>query len=245
MVEFILIFVTLATAVVGTATAANRNIKIALITLAVATSVGTLVQTVSTNRENEINKKLIVSLVQASNPPEYFSHDLVKAIDPLLDEKSLFVSGQTVFKDTGERILAIGDGRTNTDELAGLLYISKKAMNPIYYAYAIDGDVGKPVSDLIGLKWVKCQDHWEECINELSAVSKIAMEIAPIEVVQTTATMDSNDLTFRLESGEHYAGRPIIVEFNKTFIESLYGIPAIERGRMILSQGQSYILDQL
>ena len=156
IIEFILIFITLAVAVAGVVSNPSKQIKALIITLAFVASIGTVIKTVSTANENEINKKLIVSLVQASNPPQYFSHDLVKAINPFLENSHKFISEQTVLEDSGERILTIKDSSSSTDDVTGVLYISKKSMNPIYYSYAIEGNISLPIKDLLNNKWTDC-----------------------------------------------------------------------------------------
>ncbi len=69
-VKFILIFVTLAVAMAGTVSNPSRRSKTIIIVIAFVTSIGIVLKTGSTANENEMNKKLIVSLVQASTPPE-------------------------------------------------------------------------------------------------------------------------------------------------------------------------------
>ncbi len=245
IIEFILIAVTLIVAVMGVLSNPSNKIKGSIILLAVITSVGTVIKVTSTSKENEINKKLVVSLVQASNPPIYFSHDLVKIIAPLIKEDKLFVSGQTVFEETGERILTMKSICSNSDNIAGVFYISKKAMNPVYYAYAIDGDIKQELNKLLKNKWTDCNSHWNDCINELSAISKLALEIAPIEVNETTSSMNSDSLVFSISSQNLFQEKPIKIILDKNFIEGLYGLSSVERGIRILEEGQSYVIDKL
>ncbi|MCF7982626.1 MAG: hypothetical protein K9K86_11635 [Pseudomonadales bacterium] len=129
IIEFVLISVTLGAAILGTSTDPSRNIKIAIISLAALTSIATGYKSYLDAKENNVNKKLIISLVQSSNQPSYFSHDLVKKLSPLFKKTNMYVSGQTIFEDTGERIFTLSN--TETDDTRGILYISKKAMNPV------------------------------------------------------------------------------------------------------------------
>lgn len=88
--------------------------------------------------------------------------------------------------------------------------------------------------------WEDCELHWNQCINELSAISKLALEIGPYEVSETTSSLDSETLTFEIESSE---GLKIVL--NRDFIEGLYSISAAERGLKILTKGQNYLIDSL
>lgn len=243
--EFILISVTLVVAIIGTLSNQSKTVKGVIIGLAVVTSIGTSYKTVSTARENEVNKKLIASLVQASNPPEYFSHDLAKQFATLLEPTNLYVSEQKVFKETGEMILTFRNSESSPDEIAGVLYISKRDMNPIYYIYAIDGDIKKELAKKIDRKWTNCDVHWNDCVIELSAISSLAFKIAPIEINRTTASMDAETLSFTLESNAIYRGKPVTVVHERQLIESLYGLNPLERGKRILEAGQMYILNNL
>ena len=234
IIEFIFIAVTLIVAILGLVSSPSNKVKGVLIGLAIITSMGTIIKTISTSQENEINKKLVISLVQASNPPTYFSHDLVKVISPLIEKDKMFVAGQTVFEETGERIFTIKNTNSKTDNITGVFYLSKRKMNPVYYAYAIDGDIGKVLEGLLEKKWTDCKSHWNDCINELSAISKLALQVAPIEINQTTSSFDHDSLTFSILSQEAFQGEPIEIVLNKKFIEGLYGLSPVERGIRIL-----------
>jgi hypothetical protein len=244
-IEFILIAVTLIVAITGVLSNPTNKIKGVIIGLAVITSIGTTIKTISTSKESEINKKLVISLVQASNPPAYFSHDLVKVISPLIEKDNMFVSGQTVFEESGERIFTMKNADSKTENTLGLLYLSKRDMNPIFYAYATDGDIQKEVELKLQNKWTDCKSHWNNCLNELSAISKMALEIAPIEIDQTTSSMDSDTLTFSIYTQDLYQGKPIEIILDKRFITGLYGLPPVERGIKILEEGQSYVINKL
>ena len=192
---------------------------------------------------NEVNARLIGTLVQASHPPEYFSHDLVRVIGPLFENSGQVISGQTIFEDRRERILTLR--RLDGDaDVSGVLFLSRKRLNPIFYEYAVKGDMAKPVRDYLNERWTDCTEHWIECMTELSGISRFAMGIAPIEVNETTENM-TEDLTFSLESSELYRGSPIRIEFEQRFIETLYGLPPSERGAKILFAGQEAIINQL
>ena len=245
IVEFILISVTLAAAVLGTVSSPSRKAKAALIGLAVVTSLATGYKAYDTARESRINKKLVIALVQASNPPQYFSHDLVEQLSPLLDEHDQYVAGQTVFEDSGERIFTLKNEGSMLDSVTGVIYISKRNMNPIYYAYAIDGDVKRELNKVLKESWSSCNNHWNRCIQELAAISKIALEVAPIEVRETVSEMDSESLSFQLTSDQTFNGAPISIKFDRKFIESLYGLPASRRGIRILEEGQTYVISNL
>ena len=244
-VELILILITLLAAIAGTISSPSGRIKAIIIGLAVIASIGTIVKTLDAARKSKINENLIASLVHASNPPEYFSHDLVKFIAPLLEKSGHFVSGQTVFKDSGERILILGKSEDNPDNPSGVLFLSRRQMNPIFYEYAIEGDMTKPLSNHLNQQWTDCSDHWNACFAELWGIGKLAMEIAPINVEETTAEMTQDPLSFSLVSSETYRDRPIRIELEKEFIESLYRLSPAERGLKILTAGQLEIADQL
>ena len=241
-VDLILVLVTLCAAIVGTATNPSRRIKIAIVGLAALTSVGTLIKAAESTNRDRINRRLIVALVQASNPPEHFSHDLVRALSPLLGESSQFVSQQIV-DDDGERILVlatIDDG----SEPSGILYFSPKQMNPVFYEYAVDGEIERPLKDHLNYSWTDCHEHWDECLAELSAIAHFAMDIAPIEVTGVTASM-SDDMSFVLTSTNEWQGRPIEIAFDSVFIENLYGLSPSDRGLRILNAGQEQVIDGL
>lgn len=243
IIEFILIGVTLGAAILGTASDPSKKTKIAIISLAVMTSIATGYQSFSNAKENTINKKLIIALVQSSNQPTYFSHDLVKKLSPLFKEEKKYVSGQTVFEGSGERIFTLNN--EHNDELSGVLYISKKAMNPVYYAYAVDGSIDVELKKILSDKWTNCEDHWSQCINELSAISKVAFEIAPIEITGTTATLNSDTMTFQISSIETFRDEVISIKIEREFIESLYNLNPIDRGLKILNKGQLYVVENL
>ncbi len=246
LVEFILISVTLGAAILGTISNPGRNIKIALISLAILASIATLIKTSSTAKENSINKKLIIALVQASNPPLYFSHDLVKELSPLVKSSyKKYVSGQTIEEDSGERIFMFSDVNGDSDDVTGLLYVSKKAMGPVYYAYATGESVGDQLNEILSSKWADCHSHWNQCLNELSAISKMALELAPIAISETTSSMDGSPPTFEIVSDEAFQGEPIKIVLGQEFIESLYGLNSLDRGLKILQESQKYIIDHM
>ena len=242
-VEYVLILVTLLAGVVGTVSNPSGRVKVLIISLAIVTSLGTVIKTLEAARKDRINEKLVVTLVQSSNPPEYFSHDLVKFINRILEKSGQLVSGQTVFEDRGERILTLANSADKT-EISGILFFSRKQMNPIYYEYAIDGDLTTPLSTHLNQSWSDCTDHWDACFAELSAIGKLAMEIAPVEVAETTPEL-TEDLLFSLISSETYHGEPIRIELDKEFIESLYQLPPGKRGVEILMAGQQKIIGQI
>lgn len=117
-------------------------------------------------------------------------------------------------------------------------------MNPIFYEYVVEGDMKKPVQEYLNERWTDCTEHWSECMLELSAISKMAMDSAPIEITETTANM-TEDLSFSLESSDLFRGSPFRINLDKMFIESLYGLSPIERGAMILFAGHDAIISQL
>ena len=242
-IDIVLILVTFMAVVAGTVSNPSRRVKAAIISLAIVTSIGTAVKTLDSASKNEINARLIGTLVQASNPPEYFTHELVRALGPLFEETGQYISGQTVYEETSERIITLSDFG-NDEYVGGILFLSHKQMNPIFYEYAVDGDLTKPVADHLDTQWTDCNEHWTDCILELRGISKHAMEVAPIDVYETTAAMKA-DLTFSLESSELFGGRPIRIELDRKFIESLYGLAPSERGAKILDAGHEAIIDQL
>ncbi|GAM59476.1 hypothetical protein JCM19231_2429 [Vibrio ishigakensis] len=237
-VEFILIGITLAMAVLGTFSNPSSGTKLTIIALAVLTSIATGYKTYSNAEENRINKRLIITLVQSSNQPVYFSHDIVKELSSVLENTNQYVSGLTLFEDTGERIFHLENNQTMN--ASGLIYISKKAMNPVYYAYATEQSIKLELEKIVASPWTDCELHWNQCINELSAISKLALEIGPYEVSETTSSLDSETLTFEIESVQ---GLKIVL--NRNFIEELYGLNPAERGLKILTEGQNYVVENL
>ena len=242
-IEYFLILVTLLAVIVGVVFSPSRPVKAVIVCLAIASSVGTAIKTSGTAREAEINRKLVTTVVHASYPPEYFSHDLVKNIAPLLKESGQVVSRQLIDKGSGERILTLA--KTEDDsEVSGVLFFSRNQLNPIVYQYVIGGDVAKPLSTHISQSWTDCHDHWNACFAEMLAISKFAMEIAPIGVEETTATF-TEDLLFSVTSSETYRGAPIRIDLDKKFIGSLYGLPPDKRGARILAAGHQRVISKL
>ena len=240
-VDVILVLITLFAAIVGTVANPSHRVKAAIIGCAAMASVGTIIKTIDNARQDQINRRLIVTLVQATNLPEYFSHELVTFINPLLDKTGQFVSGQTV-RDSGERVLVLkkdGEG-----DITGALFLSRKQMNPVLYEYAVEGDVANPLRSHLSHSWSDCVDHRNECLEELSAISKLAMDIAPIDVQETTAAM-TDGLSFSLTSSEAFRGSPIRIELDKAFIETLYGLRPDQRGVRILNAAEARVIDQL
>jgi hypothetical protein len=162
-----------------------------------------------------------------------------------LDYSYQLISRQTVFEDSGEQIFTIQNSSFNADDVTRVLYIAKKPVNPIHYSYTIDGKISLPIKNPLNNKWTDCFKHWNKCVNELSAISRIAMEVAPVAVETTTVNMNSENLSFSLVSTEKHRETTITIKFKKEFIESLYGLPPLERGLRILSEGQSYIVSKL
>lgn len=97
-VEFILIAITLAMAVLGTFANPSSGTKLIIIALAILTSITTGYKTYSNAEESRINKRLIITLVQSSNQPAYFSHDIAKELSSVLENTNQYVSGLTLFK---------------------------------------------------------------------------------------------------------------------------------------------------
>ncbi|MGF1734199.1 hypothetical protein [Photobacterium satsumensis] len=237
-VEFILITITLSMAVLGTFSNPSSGTKLTIIALAVLTSIATGYKTYSNAEENRINKRLIITLVQSSNQPVYFSHDIAKKLSSVLEKTNQYVSGLRLSEETGERIFLLKSNES--EDISGIIYISKKAMNPVYYAYATEQDLEPALEKIIASTWTNCELHWNQCTEELSAISKVALEVGPYEASETTSSLDSETLTFELESTE---GLKIVL--NREFIESLYNISSADRGLKILSKGQSFVVDSL
>ena len=237
-VELILILVTLFTAIAGTISNPSGRIKMAIIGLAVLASIGTFVKTLNTVRENEINKRLIVTLVQASNIPTYFAHDLVVEVGSLLKKEKTgqFVSRQIVYEDSGERILVL-EKSENHAGVSGVLFFSRKQMNPIFYEYAIAGDLAKQLRVHMEKRWTDCNDHRTECLQELNAIGRLATEILPVAVNDEFSAGMNDDLSFRL-IGSYAQGGPICFELDGEFIKTLYQLPPSERGAKLLSTAQ-------
>ena len=249
IIEIILIVATLLAAIIGTISNPSARVKAMIIGLAVVMSIGSVIEVQEAARRSEeaarkgkIDERLIATLIHASNPPEYFSHEFVKAANRILENSDQFVTSQTVSEDNGERILTI---KPEVDtENSGVLFFSRENMNPIYYEHVVGGDITNSISIHMDKSWSDCINQWNECFSELAALSKAAMEIAPITVYETAAQMNE-DLTFSLSSAETYGGNHIRIEFDKAFIESLYQLPPGKRGLRILTTGQEQVIDQL
>ena len=244
MVEFTLVLVTLVAAIVGTISNPSGRVKAGIIGLAVIASIGTYYKVLDTARKNDINEKLIITLVQASSQPEYFSHDLVKFINPLLEETGQVVSNQIVSEKSSERLLILKKESSDDSDISGVLFFSRKQMNPIFYEYAIEGDMTKPLREHLNQSWTNCDVHWNECFNELRGVGTQATEISPIKVDEYTAGL-TTDLSFSLVSSETFRGTPIRIQLDRAFITDLYGLTPSERGVRILIEAQKQVIDQL
>ncbi|MFK7944341.1 MAG: hypothetical protein AB8B85_15705 [Paracoccaceae bacterium] len=242
-VELILILITLLAAVAGTVGNPSRPLKMGIIGLAVLTSVGSVVTFLDAERRAERNARSITALVQAIDPPEYFAHDLVAAVNPLLDGSGQYVSGQTVMADTGERTLILSD-TGSTEALAGVIFFSRKKMVPIYYAYAVDEDLSVPLRAHMSSRWTDCHDHWNECLVELRGISREAWDLAPIVVESATANL-TTDLTFTLTSDETWRGVPLTITLLPELVSSLQGLDPAVRGLRILEAAQASLVDQL
>ena len=245
-IELILILVTLFAAIAGTVSDSSKRTKIAIIGLAILTSIGTFVKTSETSRKNKINEKLIVTLIQASNIPIYFSHDLVVAMGALLEKTGQFVSRQILSEDSGERILVLeNEGGSDEDgsEVSGVLFFSHRQMNPIFYDYAIGGDLAKPLREHMNQRWTDCDDQDRTaCLEELNAIGRYAAnQIAPIVINESSASLEEN-LPFRLAGLDAPPDFPICFELSRTFIETLYQLPPSERGMKILFAAQEEII---
>lgn len=246
-IELILVLVTLSAAIAGTVSNPSRRTKMAIIGLAILTSIGTFVKTSETSRKNKINEKLIVTLIQASNIPIYFSHDLVVAMGALLEKTGQFVSRQIVSEDSGERILVLEKSEGGSDEdgseISGVLFFSHRQMNPIFYDYAIGGDLAKPLREHMNQRWTDCDDDDRAaCLEELNAIGRFAAnQIAPIVINESSASLEE-DLPFRLVGLDAPPDFPICFELSRTFIETLYQLPPSERGMKILFAVQEEII---
>ena len=241
-VELILILVTLAAAVLGTVSNPSRSLKAAIIGLAVVTSVGTVVTLLETNRAAERNARSITALVQAIDPPEYFNHDMVRAMRPLLEGTGMFVGGASL-QENGERVLFLNkdDG---SDDLAGVLFLSRRQLEPVFYAYALQEDLTEPLRAHLATRWTDCDVHRDDCLYELRRIAQEAFDVSPFNVSQSSAEM-ADDLSFTLVSDAVWRGEPVTVSLDGAFVRSLYGLDPATRGLRILEAAQTVLIDQL
>lgn len=242
-VELVLILVTLLAAIAGTVSKQSRALKGGIIGLAVLTSVGTIFTVWDSQQEAERNARSITALVQAVDPPEYFAHDLVRAMGPLLEGSGQFVSGQNIMPDRGERLLFLAEN-DGSDELAGVLFFSRRQMEPIYYAYAVEEDLVVPLRAHLATRWTDCTVHWNACLLELGGIAREAMDLAPLPVEQTSAGM-SEDMAFSLVSDVVWDEQPLTITLDGVFVQSLYGLDPAERGLRILEAAQASLIGQL
>ena len=130
-------------------------------------------------KRDEINERLIATLVQANEPPEYFSEYLVRFLEPILNERGQSVVEQR-FGEKGTRFLWLKF--KDEDQVSGLLHFSRRQMEPVFYAWAAERDMTNPLRDHLGRSWTNCHEHWDESFLELKDISEFALALSPIDL---------------------------------------------------------------
>lgn len=243
MVSYFLIALSFFAAAVGTLSQTTRIIKLAIIGIAGLTAGASAWVYYEDEQEKALNKRLIVSLVQATQDASAFSEELRVAANEIMGDRAWYVSSLT-FSGGGLHLTA---NNSADDEFAGAVYVDKRGLRDIRYALvAQTGLAEELLLHLLTDLWTAdaIESDWNRIAPTIGGLAVSALEGLVPETVQASLNFpDANSV--RIVAKRDIPKPPYVVVISRDHIQALVGVEPLERGRIISGIVVDQIVDQL
>lgn len=243
MVGYFLITLSFLAALVGTLSETTRGIKLAIIAIAGLTAGASAWVYYEDEQEKALNKRLIASLVMATQDEATYSEELRVAANEIMRDRSWYVSGLT-FSGSGLYLTA---GKSADDDFAGAVFVDERGLRDIRYALvAQTGLVEELMVHLLTDVWAAdaIESDWNRIAPNIGRLAEAALESFVPETVQTALSFpDGNSIEIVAERGS--PEQPYRVVISRQHIQALAGVEPLERGRIISGIVVDQIVTQL
>lgn len=243
MVGYFLIVLSFIAAAVGTLAQTTRIIKIAIICIAALTAGASAWVYYEDEQEKTLNKRLIVSLVQATQDESAFSEELRVAANEIMNDRAWYVSS-LAFSGAGLHLTA---NNSADDEFAGAVFIDKRGLRDIRYALAAQTDLAEELQlHLLTDLWTAdaMESHWNRIAPAIGELAASALEGFAPETVQTDLDFPGAN-SVRIVAKRDIPKSPYVVVISRDHIQALVGVEPLERGRIISGIVVDQMMDQL
>lgn len=231
MVGYFLIALSFLAAAVGTLSDTTRGIKLAIIAIAGLTAGASAWIYYEDEQEKALNKRLVASLVQATQDESAFSEELRVAANETMRGRSLYVSSLT-FSGSGLYVTA---SNTADDEFAGAVFVDERGLRDIRYALvAQTGLVEELLVHLVTDVWTTdaIESEWNRIAPNIGGLAVSALEDFVPETVQAALSFpDANSVRIVADRGS--SKPPYLVVISRESVRALVGVQPLERGRII------------
>ncbi|WP_394689214.1 hypothetical protein [Hoeflea sp.] len=243
MIGYFLIALSFLAAAVGTLSQTTRTIKIAIMCIAGLTAGASAWVYYEDEQEKTLNKRLIVSLVQATQDESAFSEELRIAANDIMDDRTWYVSSLT-FSNSGLHLTA---NNSTDDEFAGAIFLDNRKLRDIRYALAAQTGLAEELQlHLLTDLWTAdtIESDWNRIAPIIGELAASALEDFAPEAVQTAMGFpDGNSV--RIVAKRDIQQSPYVVVLNRDHIQALVEVEPLERGRIISGIVVEQMVDQL
>jgi len=248
--ETVLILIALASAVVGTLWKARPWGKTLIIALATATAATAIVESqrkasdkARAEAEAAAARRNVELILRAVQPPAIFDEAVLAAFREVAGDQGLFVSGQTVRED-GSRLFEFRDGESESEDLAGIVYLDVPTRQKMFVAFAKESDLTALAREVVSGPWGDddLAADWNVFARATFEIAKGALSDHVPEGTVYTGRFDPDARTVAVDvnlPNGRYVGS---IDFDADFMAALPDATPLRRGVLIHEHTLSQIV---
>lgn len=232
MVGYFLIILSFLAAVIGTTSATTRIIKVAMISVAALSACASAWMYYNSEQEKQLNKRLIASLVQATQEEKYFAEEIRSVANTVVRTDGHFVSSQ-LFTDRG---LTIGFSSNEGKKHVGSVFFDQSDLREIRYALVAESGLQRQLIRVLK-KDIWTSDMIEQDWNKIAP--KIGWLAAQYMQDFVPDFIESNSLEFpegnsvKVRAERASTQDAYVVTLSSAEIDQLVGLSPMDRGKRI------------
>lgn len=243
MVGYFLIILSFVAAIIGTLSQTTRAVKFAIVGIAAISAGASAWLYYEDEQEKALNKRLIVSLVQATQDETAFAEEIRIAANEVINNRGWNV-GSLAFADTGIYLTA---NNSSDYKFAGAAFIDAQGVRNIRYALVTQtGLIEEMRTHLLSDLWTidSIQNNWNRIAPVIGRLAVFTIEDFVPELVKSSLSFPNGN------SIEIFAERdndkpPYFVTLTQDQIEGLADVEPLKRGRLISETIVNQLVNQL